>query len=98
MAWSLSHTSKALAYAADRIAALPLRTLRECAVGWKNDLRGAGALKGRGFNVRKLDRDALVAFVTEHALGDHGSTTNGGGRLYVDPDGYVTVPFGPDED
>lgn len=54
-------------------------------------------MKGRGFNVRKLDRDTLVAFVTENALGDHGSCMNGGGRLYVDPDGYVTVPFGPED-
>ena len=98
MAWPISHTSEALAYAADRIAGLPLRTLRECAVGWKRDVREAGALRGRGFNVRKLDRDALIAFVQEHALGDRGSCMNGGGRLYCDPDGYVTVPFGPDED
>lgn len=97
MSWPLSHTAEGYAYAANRIAELPRRTLQDAAIGWKRGLKEAGELKWRGFNVRRVPHDALVDFVTEHALSDRGRCTNGGWELYVDPDGYILVPFSPEE-
>jgi hypothetical protein len=98
MAWSISHTTEALVYADAQIRALPASKLREAAIGWKSELRESGELRGRGFNVRKLPVDALADFVAEHALGERGRCSSGGWELYVDPDGFITVPFGPDRD
>lgn len=96
MSWPLSHTAEGYAYAADRIAELPRRTLEAAAIGWKAELREAGELRGRGFNVRRVSRDALADFVTEHAMSERGRSTNGGHELFVDPDGHTLVPFGPE--
>lgn len=93
MAWTLSHTIEAYQYASDQIAALPRRTLESVAADWKRELN----IPRSKFSVRKLDRDTLVGFVQEHALGKHGTSTSGGHALNVDPEGYVTVPFSPEE-
>lgn len=98
MPWSLSHTPDAYQYADARLRELPRRALQDAAIGWKAELRERGELKGRGFNVRTVPFDVLADFVEEHALGEHGRCTNGGHELYVDPDGFITVPFGPDDE
>ena len=67
MAWGLSHTAEAYANADANIRRLPLRTLRDCAISWKQYLRAEG-LKPYNFNVRKLDRESLADYVSEHAL------------------------------
>lgn len=102
MAWGLSHTAEAYQYAAERIAELTRRKLQDAAIGWKAALREYAAEQGEPaprftFDVRKLPRDILVDFVVEHALGEHGSCSNGGWELYVDPEGWITVPFGPED-
>lgn len=93
MAWPLSHTVEAYQYASDRIAELPRRTLESVAADWKRKL---GVPRSR-FSVRKLDRETLIGFVQEHALSERGTSTNGGHALNVDFEGFVTVPFGPEE-
>ena len=97
MSWPLSHTADGLAHAARMIDTLPVKSLREAAVGWKADMRERGTLRGRGFNVKRLAREDLVAWVTEQALGEHGRCSNGGQYLYVDPEGWITVPLCGDE-
>ena len=94
MAWSLSHTVEAYQYAADQIGKLPRRTLESVAADWKREL---GIPRSR-FSVRRLDRETLTAFVQDHALSERGTCTNGGNALNVDPEGYVTVPMGPNDD
>lgn len=96
MAWSISHTDEAIQYAADQIQKLPRRKLQEAAIGWKAELRERGQLRGRGFNVRRIPRDILADFLTDHAL-ELGRCSTGGHSLYVDPEGWITVPFGPEE-
>ena len=98
MAWPLSHTAEAYAYAGARIRELPRRQLQDAAISWKDVLREAGELTGRGFNVRRVPLAILVDFVSEQALSERGSCSNGGWELYVDPEGFITVPFGPETD
>jgi hypothetical protein len=98
MSWSLSHTVDAYAYADARLRELPRRALQDAAMAWKSELREAGELRGRGFNVRRVPIDILADFVSENALSERGRCSNGGRALYVDPEGWVTVPFGPDAD
>lgn len=94
MAWGLSHTVEAYEYADAQIRKLPRRVLEDCARAWRDELE----LPRRGFNPRKWDRDTLADWVSEKALDpDLGSCSNGGWALYVDPEGWTTVPFGPED-
>lgn len=97
MSWSISHTDEGLAYADAALRALPRRKLQDAAIGWKAELREIGE-PVPNFNVRRIPIDALADFVAEHALGEHGRCSNGGHDLYVDPEGWITVPFGPQDD
>ena len=67
MAWSLSHTIEAYAYADARLRELPRRQLQDAAMAWKAELRESGELKGRGFNVRRVPYDALADWVSDQA-------------------------------
>lgn len=98
MSWPLSHTADAYEYASYALRALSRRKLQDAAIGWKAELRKRGELSGYGFNVRTVPFDSLADFVEEHALGEYGRCSNGGHELYVDPDGFITVPFGPDDE
>jgi hypothetical protein len=97
MAWPISHTVEAIHNAANNIAKLPRKQLEIAAVSWKKELRQRG-IKAPRFNVRKLDRESLSNFVTECALSEFGSCTNGGFQLYVDAEGWIQVPFGKPND
>lgn len=92
MAWSLSHTPEAYANADANIRRLPKRTLEQCAIAWKRELRIWGEVVPN-FNARKLADDTLADFVSECAMGKYGACSNGGHELYVDPEGFTTVSF-----
>lgn len=93
--WSLSHTVQAYEYADAQIRKLPRRVLEDCARSWRVELE----LPRRGFNPRKWDYDTLADWVSSAALDEsHGRCSSGGWELYVDPEGYTTVPFGPSDE
>lgn len=97
MSWSLSHTQEAYAAADTNLRKLPKCKLIEAARGWLDEERERAREEGgcvpRRINWRKVPTDAIADYVSERALGEGGRCSNGGHELYVDPEGWITVPF-----
>lgn len=109
MTWSWSHTKEAYEYAYSRVFELDHLTLAEVAAEWRMKSIGLPIRKGFAPDLRKeqwerykveylaMPKDIVAEYVWDH-MREAANCSNGGWRAYVDPEGWVTVPFGPEEE
>ena len=85
MAWSWCHTVEALEYARDRVLDMTDNEV-ERAIGFVK-AESPDYMDGAPY----CEREALWEYAESHR-----TCSNGGWDCYIDKQGYVTVPFGPE--
>lgn len=107
MAWSWSHTEKAYDYAERQVREiLDRERLDEAAACWAATTFPEGDSWDTAFDIAVYEKEkpryaamprAEVAEYVWDRMCEAATCDNGGWNAWVDPEGFITVPFGPPE-